>query len=783
MKGLLRVVNPGRPKNRVKQVISMNNIIINTEQVKTYYDTVWPIQETGLFAVSSKGPNGLSTKFFKHPVNIERVCGAVERWKHQDVWACMGCIGQRPDKGRGSEKDVIAIPGLWFDLDCKEGHHNKNNLPSKDEALAFLNEIPFKTSMLVWSGGGFQVYWLYKEPLEDPQKAKELSQRFHAKTIGMGKAHGWSLDNTSDNVRLLRLPGSFNHKGSPVQVKILELNNYRYQPEAFEEFLIDEQPQNEAQRPGVGSIDSLPYSVKHIIKNGVEKGERSDAIGSVLSAMVKAGVPEADIISTFEAEAIGEKYHEKGSGRVKWLKDEISRARQFVGMKNNNTVNEKNEENELNEIENRIWQKWPELDNQTLAGFAGRFVKLATKSSEADKAAVLITFLMRFGVEVGPDVYLRIGDAKHFSRSMAVIVGNSSKARKGTSGKPVGRLFKMGLLAENEIYIPASWSPGPLSSGEGLIYAVRDEVTTWKVDKKTGQGEEIVIDPGINDKRLFVMDEEFSSCLIASRRDGNTLSTILRSMWDSGNLEPLTKNNRIKASGSHIGIVSHITLAELNRKLEDTEAFSGFANRILWVCARRQGFVPFPQPMPETELAAFQRELKDLIKKCQGFKEMVLSGDARKMWTDVYRELSKDHSGLVGAVINRAESQALRLAMIYALLDASDLIEVNHLESALAMWRYCEQSARFIFGGREINPYAQKTLDLLRDQGEMTTKDIYDAFSRNITKHQMEEAITELMSQKKIEVEKIKQDGRGRPKTVFRYASGPVRDDSLDFSF
>ena len=77
----------------------------------------------------------------------------------------------------------------------------------------------------------------------------------------------------------------------------------------------------------------------------------------------------------------------------------------------------------------------------------------------------------------------------------------------------------MGLLASDDIFIPARVSPGPLSSGEGLIYAVRDEVTAWKVDKKTGEGEEIVSDPGVEDKRLFILDEEFSSALIASKRE------------------------------------------------------------------------------------------------------------------------------------------------------------------------------------------------------------------------------------------------------------------------
>jgi hypothetical protein len=292
----------------------------------------------------------------------------------------------------------------------------------------------------------------------------------------------------------------------------------------------------------------------------------------------------------------------------------------------------------------------------------------------------------------------------------------------------------------------------------------------WKVDKKTGEGEDVVIDPGVEDKRLFILDEEFSSCLTASRREGNTISAIIRCLWDSGDLSPLTKSNRIKATGAHIGIVSHITLAELNKKLEDTETFSGFANRILWTCARRQRLVPFPKPMPPDELEKMRDELRSIIKKCQEIEEMVLSRNARERWVSIYEDLSKDHSGLVGACINRAESQVLRLSMIYALLDASSSISVSHLESALAVWRYCEGSAKFIFAGREVNPYAQKIMDLLENVPEMSTKDIYDAFSRNITKKQMEEAILELVSQKKIEMETIKQEGQGRPRTMFRCA-------------
>jgi len=40
--------------------------------------------------------------------------------------------------------------------------------------------------------------------------------------IAKAKEIGWKVDNTSDLVRLLRIPGTFNFKRDPVMVEILE---------------------------------------------------------------------------------------------------------------------------------------------------------------------------------------------------------------------------------------------------------------------------------------------------------------------------------------------------------------------------------------------------------------------------------------------------------------------------------------------------------------------------------------------------------------------------------
>lgn len=231
------------------------------------------------------------------------------------------------------------------------------------------------------------------------------------------------------------------------------------------------------------------------------------------------------------------------------------------------------------------------ISRRRLPGIVGEFVGLATENSEADPAAVLATFLPRFGVEVGSGPHMWVGDTPHRCRLASVIVGASSKSRKGTSGTPVKRLFSTDPHTDTvPPYIPAHTTAGPFSSGEGIIYLVRDEIEKWS-DKLQ---EWIVTDPGIDDKRLFILDEEFAGVMANTKREGNTLSMIIRRIWDSGNLAPIIKNNRITATCAHIGWVSHITLFELNSRLDESEAFNGFANRILWVCAKRFKLVPEP---------------------------------------------------------------------------------------------------------------------------------------------------------------------------------------------
>ncbi len=412
------------------------------------------------------------------------------------------------------------------------------------------------------------------------------------------------------------------------------------------------------------------------------------------------------------------------------------------------------------------WQpdirRWPVLPEAALSGPAGDLVRLACQDSEADPAAVLVTFLSRFGIEVGPSPHILVGDAKHPPRLFAVVVGASSKARKGTSGQPVQRVFTFDAQAP---HLPAHNSPGPLSSGEGLVWKVRDPIEAWQVDRKTGEGKYVINDPGEDNKRLFVLEEEFAAALQSTKREGNTLSTILRTLWDSGNVDPLTKTAKAKTTGAHVGVVTHITAPELARLLDETEALNGFANRFLWVCAKRAKSVPFPQPLPQAEVAALQRRILAALEMGRELGCLNFDQGARALWLAAYPDLSQDHPGLAGTVINRGEAQVLRLALVYALLDSAREIRAGPLQSALALCGYCRDSALYIFGRVEADPITKRVLTAL-EAGPMTATELYKALGNSVSKKRLEISLGELIAAGRLE--QIKEAGATKPKTIYR---------------
>lgn len=401
---------------------------------------------------------------------------------------------------------------------------------------------------------------------------------------------------------------------------------------------------------------------------------------------------------------------------------------------------------------------WPEpLANEAFHGLAGDIVKAIEPHTEADPAALLFSFLLLYGNIIGRNAYFLAEADRHYMNLFVSLVGATAKGRKGTSFGQIKRLFE----AVDENWARTRITQG-LSSGEGLIWAVRDEQKTVKTNK-SGEQEEIVLVDGIEDKRLTVVEQEFASAIRVLKREGNTLSAIVRKAWDDGNLNVLTKNAQATATGAHISILAHITKDELLRYLDSNEAANGFGNRFLWVCVRRSKCLPEGGKIHEVDFTDILRRLKQTVDFGKRTGEMRRDPEARELWAEVYPELSEGKPGMFGSMTARAEAQVLRLSCIYALLDLSNIVRVEHLKAALACWEYCEQSARFIFGEALGDPVADQILEALNQTPQgLTRTEIRDLFQRNQSAKRIAIALENLLAANLVRREKVESE-RGRP--------------------
>lgn len=369
---------------------------------------------------------------------------------------------------------------------------------------------------------------------------------------------------------------------------------------------------------------------------------------------------------------------------------------------------------------------WPSpLDDAAFQGLIGEIARAVAPHTEADPSAILLQVLVAFGALVGRGPHIRIEGDEHHLNLFALLVGDTSKARKGTSW---GRV--------REIFSRVQGWPEPvngLSSGEGLKYAVRDAIVKFGRNK-AGHAQEMEIDPGVVDKRLLVVEGEFSQVLRQSARAGNTLSATIRSAWDTGRLATLTKNDPITATGAHIGVIGHITADELRAELTATDSANGFANRFLFMCVRRSNRLPFGGgALSEEVVSDLTTRIAQAATKARTLAMVQMTKSARVTWEGAYDELSEGHRGLFGAVTARAEAQCLRLALVFALANRSDVVDRRHLLAAIAVWNRAEASARHIFGSALGNPVADDILRALRAKGDggMTRTEIRDLFKRH----------------------------------------------------
>lgn len=359
-------------------------------------------------------------------------------------------------------------------------------------------------------------------------------------------------------------------------------------------------------------------------------------------------------------------------------------------------------------------QDGPTLPLEAMHGPVGEIVRLLAPFTEADPAAMYVQLLAGLGSIIGPSPHFMADGASHRVNLFAVICGKSAKARKGTSWARVKNV----LSELDDDWLSSRVNTGVVS-GEGVTQVFEND----------------------KERRLLLLETEFGQVLQAMKREGNTVSSLLRQAWDGTRLAVLRRKDPIQVDGAHISMIGHITVPELHQLLSSADISNGMANRCLWVFAKRRQLLPEDGNSPC--LAGPLRKLRAAITHARSMGRMERDAAAAQLWRKIYEELSHEQPGQLGDLLSRGEAHVMRLALLFALLDQSEAIQVVHLEAAYALWKYCEASVIRIFGEHLLSKRARKIWDALGEK-PLTMTELYGLFGNNLSKDQLEAALKEL---------------------------------------
>ncbi len=283
--------------------------------------------------------------------DIEDIVKHLNEWNNTDPKAHI-YFGVAPRNNKqGKKENIDFITSLWVDIDIGETGHKKTSLfTSKQEAEEFIAKMTPEPSVIIFSGYGFHLYWLLKEPVkvEKVNDIENILNELIERTQG---------DNgTGDITRILRVPGTLNYKipENPIPCKVVKMNpDLKYTLADFQDIakegeeIVTESPGliDETAGPGGEPLKPLPYweiqnrgvtkKIMHLIREGDTEGvyeSRSERDIAVITELINKHFSYIEVKRLFANPelAISEKYLEKGTQGEGYFNTTFQKAREYL---------------------------------------------------------------------------------------------------------------------------------------------------------------------------------------------------------------------------------------------------------------------------------------------------------------------------------------------------------------------------------------------------------------------------------------------------------------------
>jgi hypothetical protein len=210
----------------------------------------------------------------------DAACLALDMGHSHDVY-----FGAAPRQGNvGTKEGVTRLSSIWGDLDVKDKH-------TIDNRVEQLNGLSCSPSILVWSGGGYHPYWFLTEQAtgaHDLARAERIMARI---------SEGLDGDAVHDRSRILRVPGTLNHKyDDPRPVRLVHCNlEQRYTLDQLEE-MAESLPRPEKDKGFGSKANSYGGKIKRdVLSDPIREGRRNTVLASVAGSLRDRGLDEETV--------------------------------------------------------------------------------------------------------------------------------------------------------------------------------------------------------------------------------------------------------------------------------------------------------------------------------------------------------------------------------------------------------------------------------------------------------------------------------------------------------
>lgn len=189
-------------------------------ETKTFLESV--LGEDGFYSVLAFNGGRGTQKIYD---SIDSIIHATTNLDNRGLNAFFGLATLSTNKNRKQE-NVKCLKSFFLDLDCGQGKDYENQIDAIKDLRSFVTKLSLPKPVMVNSGNGIHVYWVLKEAIH-PDEWLPVANQLKKVCV----THGLKADPavTADTARVLRVPGTHNHKGgTPKQVTILGKGDIKY---------------------------------------------------------------------------------------------------------------------------------------------------------------------------------------------------------------------------------------------------------------------------------------------------------------------------------------------------------------------------------------------------------------------------------------------------------------------------------------------------------------------------------------------------------------------------